>query len=442
MSDTSPYGRPVSVPTNRVQRAARLGGMVLNVAGNMAAQKAQSALRGEPSTFRDSLLSPSNVMRITNELARMRGAAMKLGQLMSMDAGDVLPPELAQIMARLRAEADFMPPAQLKKVLTAAWGHDWLKRFKSFNVRPIAAASIGQVHRAMLKDGRDVAIKVQYPGVAQSIDSDVANVTTLIKLSGLLPKGFEIDPYVEEARKQLHEETDYLLEASHLRKFQGLLGETDRYELPQVHEDLTVPSILTMSFVESQPLETVAALDQDLRNQIAADLIDLVLRELFDFGLVQTDPNYANFRFNPAARRLVLLDFGATRTIDKEIAETYRALITAGFAGATSDMQQAAGALGLWNSDTRQEHVAQLTAMMGLVFEAMAKDESFDFSDQTLTRRLNDQGLALAHSGFVPPPVPIDVLFIQRKLAGVFLIASNLKARLPLQDLILTRLAL
>ena len=441
MTQPPSFGRAVPVPRHRALRAARLGGMALNVAGSVAAHRAQGFLRGEPAAWRDLLLTPANIGRITNELARMRGAAMKLGQLVSMDAGDVLPPELSQIMARLRAEADFMPPAQLKKVLTQAWGPDWLRQFKRFDVRPIAAASIGQVHRAALRDGRDVAIKVQYPGVAESIDSDVANVAALVKLSGLIPKGFEIDPYVEEARKQLHEETDYLLEAAHLRKFHTLLGGSDRYEMPRVQDDLTVPTVLTMSFIDSVPLEAVTDLDRTLRNRIAGDLVDLVLREIFEFGVVQSDPNFANFRYNAATRRLVLLDFGATRTVARDIADAYRNLILAGLGGETAAMQAAAQSLGLWNEATAPQHVARLTNMMRLVFAAINDQRDYDFSDQTLTRQMNAEGVALAESGFVPPPVPIDVLFIQRKLAGVFLIAANLKARLPLRDLIAARLS-
>ena len=440
MADNDTSARAVQVPQHRALRAARLGGMALNVAGNMAARRAQGFLSGERRNLRDLLMTPGNIARITGELARMRGAAMKLGQLISMDAGDVMPPELAQIMARLRADADFMPPAQLKKVLTQAWGPDWLRQFRHFNVRPIAAASIGQVHRAQLKDGRDVAIKVQYPGVARSIDSDVANVAALVKLSGLIPKGFEIAPYVEEARKQLHDETDYLLEADHLRAFEGLLAASDRYELPVVHDDFTRRDVLVMSYIDSQPLEALAELDQGLRDRIAADLIDLVLRELFDFGIVQSDPNFANFRFNPRSERLVLLDFGATRQLDATIIDEYRDLIAAGIAQDIAGMQKAAARLGLWDSTTRDDHVDQLTDMMGLVFATLNGPEPYDFADQRLTQQMNAAGIKLAESGFVPPPVPMDVLFIQRKLAGIFLIATNLGAKVDLGQLVMRRL--
>ncbi|MEL7099935.1 MAG: AarF/ABC1/UbiB kinase family protein [Pseudomonadota bacterium] len=440
MAEKSDFGRAVPVPQRRIWRAARLGAMTAGVAGNMAARGAQGFLTGERPAIRDLLMTPRNIQRITGELARMRGAAMKLGQLVSMDAGEVLPPELAQIMARLRAEADYMPPKQLKQVLNAAWGDGWLKQFKRFDVRPIAAASIGQVHRAQLRDGRDVAIKIQYPGVARSIDSDVANVAALVKLSGLLPKGFELAPYVEEARLQLHEETDYLKEAAHLERFRALLAKDNRYELPEVHHDLTVKSVLTMSYLDSQPLEAVGALDEPVRNRIAAELIDLALRELFEFGTVQSDPNYANFRYNPETQRLVLLDFGATRDLDPGICDQYRALLRAGLENDEPAMQAAAEALGLWAADTKPQHIARLTRMMALVMETLRAAHAYDFSDQTLSRKMTEEGIALAEDGFVPPPVPMDVLFIQRKLAGVFLIAANLRATVPLRKVIAARL--
>ena len=333
-----------------------------------------------------------------------------------------------------------MPPAQLKTVLTKAWGPNWLRQFQKFDVHPIAAASIGQVHRAQLKDGRDVAIKVQYPGVAQSIDSDVTNVATLVKLSGLVPKGLNIDAYIEEARKQLHEETDYLREAEHLNNFQRLLNGLDRYEIPEVQDDLTVSSILTMSFIESKPLEDVADLKLTQRSQITSDLIHLVLLELFEFGIIQSDPNFANFRYNPQTSKLVLLDFGATRTISSQITDAYRNFLLAGIDDEMALAQNAAQSLGLWDDTTDPRHIAQLTDMMGTVFEAVRTMDIYDFADPTLTRHLNAEGIKLAKSGFVPPTVPTDVLFIQRKLAGVFLIAANLKARVNLKEILLSQL--
>jgi predicted unusual protein kinase regulating ubiquinone biosynthesis (AarF/ABC1/UbiB family) len=174
-------GRPSPVPSHRLARLAGLGALTAGIATRSMLEGARRLGRGELPKPSDLLLTPANILRVSNELSRMRGAALKLGQLLSMDAGDFLPEELAGLLERLRADADFMPPQQLNSVLVENWGPGWRKRFSRFETRPLAAASIGQVHRATTLDGRDLAVKVQYPGIARSIDSDIANVISLFR---------------------------------------------------------------------------------------------------------------------------------------------------------------------------------------------------------------------------------------------------------------------
>ncbi|MEM6663346.1 MAG: AarF/ABC1/UbiB kinase family protein [Pseudomonadota bacterium] len=428
--------KAVTVPSGRISRLARLGSMATGVAGNMALSGLRQVARGERPGFQDLLLTPGNVHRIANELARMRGAAMKIGQLLSMDTGDVLPPELSAIMARLRANADYMPPRQLKTVLTQAWGDGWLRKFKSFDVHPIAAASIGQVHRAMAHDGRDMAIKVQYPGVARSIDSDVANVGSLIKMTGLVPKGFDLAPYLTEARRQLHEETDYVREGQCLLEFRRLLAGSDAFELPELYEDHTTQNILAMSYVPSVPIEDAVSLDQARRNEITAHMIDLLLRELFDFGLMQTDPNYANYRFDPETGKIVLLDFGATRAFSDEVAEQYRRLMRAGIDGDRPGLHAAAQDIGFFAEATARRHQDAIVDMIALIFEEVLAEDEFDFASPSLNQKMNKAGIALSEDGFIPPLVPMDVLYLQRKFGGTFLLAGQLGARLPMRSVL------
>ena len=426
--------RPLAVPSGRVSRFARFGAMTAGIAGAMAFGALGDLGRGTRPDMRRLLMTPGNMRRLADELARMRGAAMKVGQLISMDAGDVLPPELAQIMARLRDQAHFMPPGQLKRVLTRNWGSDWLRAFRHFDVRPIAAASIGQVHRAQLRDGRDMAVKVQYPGIADSIDSDVANVGALVRMSGLLPAGFDLAPYLEEARRQLHEETDYTLEARHLRHFGVLLADSDTFRVPTHHPDWSTRDILAMSFEDGRPIETLADAPQDMRNRIAAALIDLTLREIFSFGITQSDPNFANFRFNAATGRIVLLDFGATRMLDPDVVAGYRRLLAAGLAGDADGIFDAARELRLVSGDGAFDD--RILDMIGLVFASLRDVERFDFSDREMARQLNAAGMALSEAGYVPPPVPMDVLYLQRKIGGIYLLSTRLGAVLPVAALI------
>lgn len=185
-ADSIRQGAPV--PGGRWARLARLGSLAGGVAGNMLAEGARQFAQGKRPKIHDLLLTPANARRVADQLAQLRGAAMKVGQLLSMDAGELLPPELAGILSRLRADAIPMPMSQVVAALNANWGEGWDRHFQQFSFTPTAAASIGQVHFAQRKDGRHLAIKIQYPGVRQSIDSDVDNVASLLRVSGLLPE--------------------------------------------------------------------------------------------------------------------------------------------------------------------------------------------------------------------------------------------------------------
>lgn len=433
MTDDLPPAR--AVPTGRLTRAATLGGVAAGLVGGAAAEGLRQLARGQRPNLADAFLTPGNALRLTGGLAHLRGAAMKMGQMLSMDAGIALPAELTQILARLRADARPMPPDQLKRTLAAEWGADWLRMFARFDVRPLAAASIGQVHRAVMRDGRDLAIKLQFPGVRDSIDADVANLATMIRLSGMVPRGLDLAPLINEARAQLHDEADYLREAAALDGFHTALAGRSDFIVPRLHPDLTTPQVLAMDFIDSHPIDHLAEAPQTRRDAAARALIDLVLRELFLLGQMQTDPNFGNYRLAPDGR-IVLLDFGATRTIAPETAAKYRGLL-----GALLDRDRAAaraGMLALGYFDTAHDPARQ-GLILDLADHAAAplrQDGAYDFGTSTLLADLAERGRPLGTDRDFWHVPPAELLFLHRKIGGMFLLAQRLRARVELRPLL------
>jgi predicted unusual protein kinase regulating ubiquinone biosynthesis (AarF/ABC1/UbiB family) len=424
------------VPSGRLGRMLRLGGMTSGILGDMVASGVRQIAQGERPRLPSTLLTPATARRVTRDLGRMRGAAMKLGQMLSMDTGLVLPPEMTAIMAALRDDGLHMPPKQLQGVLDAEWGEGWYKRFARFDVRPFAAASIGQVHRAQTRDGRDLAIKVQYPSVRASIDSDIDNVAALLRLPGLVPREMDLAPMLREAKRQLHQEADYLSEARSLAAFHDLLAGSDAFLLPDLHADLSTPQVLAMSYLDSQPIDALVDAPQGLRDHVAAQLIELVLRELFDFGLMQTDPNLANYRFDEGSHRIVLLDFGAVMAIEPDHAQDFRALLNAALDGDAGAMRAAMLRIGYFDAAASPRHQALILEMFDTAMAPLRQAEPFDFGRTDLIERLRDMGLALAGDRdltHVPPPA---TLFLHRKIGGIYLLASKLRARVSLRPML------
>jgi predicted unusual protein kinase regulating ubiquinone biosynthesis (AarF/ABC1/UbiB family) len=426
-----------AVPSSRFGRLMRLGGMATGVASNMLVAGAQQLAQGKRPKLGDLLLTPANALKITHQLAQMRGAAMKVGQLISMDAGDLLPPEMAAVLARLRSEADAMPERQLRAVLSANWGAKWQQRFVSFSFTPIAAASIGQVHRATTQDGRDLAIKIQYPGVRKSISSDVNNVGSLLRLSGLLPKTLDIAPLLQQAKRQLREEADYEAEGAHLQRFAQLLAHAPEFVVPTLHADLTTKNVLAMSFVAGIPVESIADAPQAERDRVLSLLVGLLFRELFEFGQMQTDPNFANYRYDPLSQQLILLDFGATRSFSPAFGQAYKQLMRATLSGDRDAMAHAGSAIGYFDESTQAKHQMAVLDLFEIALEPLMFEGAFDFGTTDMAPRLRESGLALGLDRDFWHIPPIDALFLHRKLGGLFLLAARLQARVNVRQLAL-----
>jgi predicted unusual protein kinase regulating ubiquinone biosynthesis (AarF/ABC1/UbiB family) len=424
-----------SIPKGRLNRLGKLSSLAGRVAGNMFAEGVSELVKGNRPRIKDLLLTPSNAIKVAEQLAKMRGAAMKVGQMISMDAGDMLPAELTDLLARLRSDAKSMPEKDLINLLEAQWGQDWKKKFIQFPLQPIAAASIGQVHKAITGDLKRLAIKIQYPGIKQSINSDVDNVSTLIKMTGLLPKGLDLKPLLSEAKKQLHDEADYALEGCYIEQYAAVIKNDDAFVMPVLNKEFSSDTILAMSFLDGVPIEQLVNAPQETRDQVMSQLMRLFFKELFDFQLVQTDPNFANYQYDQETHQIVLLDFGATRIYTSQMAESYRHLMQGASQHDKTKIRQAVLDIGLIRQDLPEKVQQNITDLAYMACEPLYGESPYDFAGSDLSSRLQHQGMQLGLEKEYAHTPSANAIFLHRKLGGLFLLAIKLKAKVDMQSL-------
>lgn len=427
------------VPTTRIGRLARLGLTAGELVMGGVAESVRRLGRASPDDVYNVLLTATNAEKLAKRLAGMRGAAMKMGQILSMESADILPREFADALAILRDSADTMPLSQVKRVLGREYGKGWQSRFIDFNYEPVAAASIGQVHRVFTEDGRDLALKIQYPGVAKSINSDVDNMAMLMRLINLLPVELDIAGIVKEAKRQLHQEADYVVEAEYLGDYRKLVEDEPRFVVPGVHRDLTTRRILAMDYVDGEPLASLAedGVPQELKNDVGALLQRLMFRELFEFRTMQSDPNFANYLYQPESGRIVLLDFGSTVSFKEKFTRRYAEIARAMIDGDDAAVRRLAEQMGYINPGNSDEHVGRVLHLIRLASEPIIHDGVYDFGASDVFARGREAGLEMIFEDIseyrVPPP---ETMFLHRKLVGSFMLCARIGARVDVQKLI------
>jgi len=434
--------RKSRVPTTRLGRLFRIGFAAGEMAVGGVAEGVRRLTGVTPEDAVNMFLTAANAQKLAKRLAGMRGAAMKMGQILSMEGVDILPREFSDALAILRDSANTMPDSQVRRVMGREYGKGWETKFRHFDYEPIAAASIGQVHRVTTRDGRDLALKIQYPGVAKSINSDVDNMAMFLRIANILPVTIDISGIVAETKRQLKQEADYIIEANYLRDYRKLVSKDDRFVVPRVHDDLTTKRILAMDYVDGEPLEALGepGVAQELRDDAGFLLQQLMFRELFEFGTMQSDPNFANYLYQPENRRIVLLDFGSTVTFSKEFTSRYGEISRALIEENEGAVRHYAEQIGYLDPDDSPEHAGRLLKMIRIICEPIRYDGIYDFGASDLAARARDAGFEMIWNSAgelrAPPP---ETVFLHRKLIGSFMLCARIKARVNVKELI-TRL--
>lgn len=427
------------VPSSPFTRALGFAGLGAGLAWGTVQESAKRLVFGTPSSqdkqsAYSPFLSDKNAERLALALCRMRGAALKIGQMLSIQDESLVPAPILAALDIVRQGADVMPKSQLNQVLDAELGADWSTKLTSFDYEPIAAASIGQVHK-VTKDGMEVAMKIQYPGVADSIESDIENVKLLLDYTNLIPKGLFLDRAIKVAKVELSRECDYELEAANQKQFRSLLSDAEGFYVPLVVDDLSCKRVLSTEFVSGIPIDKVASLNQETRNYVGRKLLELTLMELFVFRFMQTDPNWSNFLYDEATNTINLIDFGAARDYPKRFVDDYLRMVVAcanGERDVVIEMSKRLGFLTGEESEAMLDAHVQAGFIVGLPF---SNPGGYDFRSSNITHSMSNLGATMLRHRLTPPPD--EVYSLHRKLSGAFLACIKLGAVVPCRELLL-----
>lgn len=406
-------------------------------------------------------MSERNIRRLVDKLSTMRGAALKVGQFLSIQSRPDMPGPLEQVLARVQASAHAMPERQLQQVLSRELGPDWRARyFAEFDMQPFAAASIGQVHRAVLRHegtpadlgvsseeeaaalrGKSVAVKVQFPGVRKSIESDLGYLKWILTASALLPPGLFLESSLRVMAQELADECDYEREARMCEQIRRLVqsdasGSAQVFSVPRVVPGLSTKDVLTAEFMPGLPLVRAKdQLNQEHRNILAGHIMRLALLELFQWRTMQTDPNYANFLWDAQREKVGLIDFGATREYSQNFIDLWLRLLQAAISGDREACAFWSHKIGyLTGEESRPMVEAHVDSMvlLGQPFRT-PPGAKYNFAGQTITDQVQSNIPLMLRERKTPPPP--ETYSLNRKLSGAFLLCARLQAQVPCGDI-------
>lgn len=375
---------------------------------------------------------------IVEELGKLKGSLMKAGQLVSMYGDYFFPPKYNRILKHLQADSTPVTWQAIAGQLEAGLGASW-SSLLLVEEKPYAAASLGQVHLARRPgDDRDLCVKVQYPGIDRTVDSDMRALKPLLSLLRFGEHGDRFDALVDEFRDIMTRELDYVAERQAMERFRLALRDDARYVVPESVAETSSARILTSTYQTGVAPDdpTVLALSQARRNALGAALVELYFFEIFKMREVQTDPHFGNFRVQIGDQdRLVLLDFGSMREFTPEFVATYGEYVAGAYLRDRARVVGAALRMGLLLQSDPEDVRTELFELTGVLMEPLKvaesgrtgalADELEDFPRliSAKTRRFIDK------IGMRPPPR--ELLLLDRKLLGVFVFLATLRALVP-----------
>ena len=386
--------------------------------------------------------------RFVAELGQLKGAYVKIGQMLALYGEHLLPPAVTKALHTLEAQTTAIEWSQVAINLEEKFDHSKLNIEKE----AFAAASLSQVHRASL-DKKAVCLKIQYPGIAEAIDADFKHVLQMLKLSRWAKSSRHLEQVTKQLKQHLVEEVDYAMELEKAEKVRQYLDDDKRYLIPQYYENYCDSTVLTMDFIQAADVndQAVQNLSLERRNRIAVAMLELFFAEAFDWGLIQTDPNFGNYRILIDQKgendQLVLLDFGAVHYFEPEFQLSLKKTILGTWSG--HDQEIIDGLIGLHclreddDDEVKQSFIEFCCLLMEPFLEdfstvpakALNENGVYNWYKSDLLKRSGKLGAkSMIHKGFTLPPS--EFMLIARKLTGVFSFVCAIKAEFNASELL------
>jgi len=406
--------------SGRARRAIRIGGLASQVGSSYLWTRLRKQFLSDDAGHRELMdVHIRNARRIVESSKELRGAFMKLIQMLSMRR-DILPDEALEVLRLTQSSVPPMDYRMIAERVRRELGKKPEQLFASFEQEAFAAASLGQVHRARLRTGQEVAVKVQYPGVEETVEQDLRNLKVLLQTiraiaHDVMRQKIETRAIYGELVDRLNEELDYVHEARNIATFTRLLADDPETLIPEVIPELSSRRVLTMTYIDGYPLADVLApgVDRELKDWVARKYYTLVWRQILEFGVVHTDPNPGNYvvTFHP---RFGILDFGSIRRFSEPLRRAHVKLARALLDEDDRAMGEAMVALGYL--DSRQDRTP-MVRILRILFEPIMTNRAYDPAEYDSLGKAKEVGeITLAHKLYKSPAHSV---FLMRALVGL-----------------------
>ncbi|MAK29960.1 AarF/ABC1/UbiB kinase family protein [Acinetobacter sp.] len=391
---------------------------------------------------------------LVSEIGKLKGSIVKIGQMMALYGEHFLPEEITQALNTLNNQTVALAWPAIKAHLQEQLGSKLDDLI--IDHEPIGTASLAQVHRATRKsDGLELVLKIQYPGVAEAIDSDMSLFKNMLKLTRMVPQTREFDQWFDEVREMMHREVSYDIEAATTRRFAERLKTDPRYAVPQIIDAYCTTKILCMTFERGVPINSpvMLSLPQERRNKLGEASLEIAVREIFEWGEMQTDPNFGNYLVRlgngtDIQDKIVLLDFGAIRQFDEHLLSVARNLIRAGYNHSNEEMVRAMTGYSFFDSipESIKPDMAKVFLLATEAFSCpennpdmptglMDEDNRYDWKKSQLHSRVMQQASKSMASRYFSVP-PKEFMFISRKFIGAYPFMTVIEAKTNVRRMI------